>query len=460
MCFLSKILLAISRTIGDICNPNLYSFCHVGTKYLVEEYLREVEDLLDYCAQNSKETLNLPARFELFKNLRLTLGYTALLLSGGASVGSQHIGVVSCLYNLGLLPRIISGSSAGAMVAAMVCTKNDSQFGHYLDPENLELNLFGTIKEKKNAGFFDPVFRVLEDGFVFDSDYLRAALKKNLGDITFDEAYKKTKRVLNITVSSSSLHAAPRMLNYITAPSVVIWSAVAASCSLPKIFKAGKILAKNAKGELVNWDNSDIDFIDGSLQSDVPKRHLSQLFHVNYFIVSQVNPHIVAFLPKAPTGCFIDSFYRKVLALVSSELQYRLPSFFDWPFINVPAQYLLSILSQRYDGDVTIVPDIAISDWVTLLSNPDKQFIKRAILRGEKSTWPKLSIIRNQMSIEMKLDAILYECKCLLAKTDGYQSRETLSTIDGPTKPSSSHLSDLNQSLVAALTPKSLSLTG
>lgn len=32
---------------------------------------------------------------------------------------------------------------------------------------------------------------------------------------------------------------------------------------------------------------------DGSLEEDLPMRTLSELFNVNYFLVSQTNPHIV-----------------------------------------------------------------------------------------------------------------------------------------------------------------------
>ena len=32
---------------------------------------------------------------------------------------------------------------------------------------------------------------------------------------------------------------------------------------------------------------------DGSLEEDLPMRSLSEMFNVNYFLVSQTNPHIV-----------------------------------------------------------------------------------------------------------------------------------------------------------------------
>lgn len=38
-----------------------------------------------------------------------------------------HLGVVKTLFEHGLLPRIISGASAGALMAALVCVKTDEE---------------------------------------------------------------------------------------------------------------------------------------------------------------------------------------------------------------------------------------------------------------------------------------------------------------------------------------------
>jgi predicted acylesterase/phospholipase RssA len=37
-------------------------------------------------------------------------------------------------------------------------------------------------------------------------------------------------------------------------------------------------------------------WVDGSVRSDLPRQRLARLFNVNYFIASQVNPHIVPFM--------------------------------------------------------------------------------------------------------------------------------------------------------------------
>ena len=49
-------------------------------------------------------------------------------------------------------------------------------------------------------------------------------------------------------------------------------------------------------------------------------------------------------------------------------------------------------MSQRYYGDITIVPNISYTDFLKILSNPTSKSIQEAKLRGEKATWPSILI--------------------------------------------------------------------
>lgn len=62
-------------------------------------------------------------------------GRSALLLSGGGGLGIHHLGVLRALYEHELLPRIISGSSAGALVSSLLCTKTEPELGQMLRGE-------------------------------------------------------------------------------------------------------------------------------------------------------------------------------------------------------------------------------------------------------------------------------------------------------------------------------------
>lgn len=55
-------------------------------------------------------------------------------------------------------------------------------------------------------------------------------------------------------------------------------------------------MSKNSKGETIPYQPSGLKWSDGSIGADLPMVKLSELFNVNFFIVSQVNPHMVPYL--------------------------------------------------------------------------------------------------------------------------------------------------------------------
>ena len=116
-------------------------------------------------------------------------------------------------------------------------------------------------------------------------------MQHNLGNITFLEAYRKTGKVLNITVSSPTMYEMPTLLNYLTAPNVLIWSAVVTSCAVPTFFRPCTLFSKNSCGDISPWITSHEDemWIDGSVGNDIPQERLAEMFNITNFIVSQVS---------------------------------------------------------------------------------------------------------------------------------------------------------------------------
>lgn len=132
------------------------------------------------------------------------------------------------------------------------------------------------------------------------------------GDVTFQEAYDRTGFILNITVSVWGGHEKSRLLNYLTSPNVVIWSAVIASCAIPYIFDPVELVAKDHNGCFVQYQPTGLKYVDGSIGGDLPMARISELFNVNAFIVSQVNPHVVPFLSNIDGNSdWGDTFYYK-----------------------------------------------------------------------------------------------------------------------------------------------------
>jgi NTE family protein len=66
-------------------------------------------------------------KVRFFTDARQAYGRSALLLSGGGSLGLIHIGVVKRLYESSLLPRVISGSSIGALIAGLLGVHTDEE---------------------------------------------------------------------------------------------------------------------------------------------------------------------------------------------------------------------------------------------------------------------------------------------------------------------------------------------
>lgn len=52
-------------------------------------------------------------------------------------MGSYHYGHITGMLETGTLPHIISGTSAGAVIAAIVCTRTDEEIKRDLNPDVL-----------------------------------------------------------------------------------------------------------------------------------------------------------------------------------------------------------------------------------------------------------------------------------------------------------------------------------
>jgi predicted acylesterase/phospholipase RssA len=159
------------------------------------------------------------------KRARAAYGRTALCLSGGAMMGNYHFGHVKALHDEGILPHIMSGTSAGSVVAAFFCTRSDAEIERDFNPEFVSKKMLCFSR-----AWPDRFRSVWENGCMFDSEeWLNLIKWFTLGDMTFEEGYKKTGRILCITLSATTKKAPPILVNYITAPNVTIASAVVAS---------------------------------------------------------------------------------------------------------------------------------------------------------------------------------------------------------------------------------------
>ncbi|KAF4989953.1 hypothetical protein FGRMN_8795 [Fusarium graminum] len=437
---------ALSRDLGGMDNVDLYRHSYSGTKHLIERYVESTVKTIDAVVTQSRLDPNIENR-DLLEGIlfaRQSYGRSALLLSGGGTFGMSHIGVLKALFEAKLLPRIISGASAGSIVCAAMCTRTDEEI-----PLLIEEFPYGDLSVFEDPSGQDGVWsnlrRLLTEGSWSDIKHLTRVMRGLMGDMTFQEAYNRTRRILNICVSTASMYELPRILNYVTAPNVMIWSAVAASCSVPLVFNAAPLLVKDPiTGEHLPWNPTPQRWIDGSVDNDLPMTRLSEMFNVNHFIVSQVNPHVVPFLSKddhlspfrkpdvgQQTNAEGYDWLYTMTSLARDEALHRLHFLAEIGIMPNLATKFQSVLSQKYSGDINILPAMGLNDLPRLLSNPSPEFMMRACLMGERATWPKLSRVRDRCAIELALDRAVHRLRARVVFSESQRDLRRLNVTAG-----------------------------
>ncbi|EQK97575.1 Acyl transferase/acyl hydrolase/lysophospholipase [Ophiocordyceps sinensis CO18] len=434
---------SLSRDLAGMGNVDLYRNSYVGTKKLIERYVDSAIQTIDAVVAQSALDQGIDSR-DLLEGMlfsRQSFGRSALLLSGGGTFGMTHIGVLKALFEARLLPRIISGSSAGSIVCAVMCTRTDDEIPAVIDEfPHGDLAVFEAADS--NLGLLDHLRRLLTEGSWSNIDSLTRVMRGLTGDLTFQEAYNRTRRILNICVSPASMYEVPRLLNYVTAPNVLIWSAVAASCSVPLFFSSSPLLVKDpVTGDHHHWNPTPQRYIDGSVDNDLPMTRLSEMFNVNHFIVSQVNPHVVPFLSKDDYLCpdaepsrnrrrATELDWANTLAsLAKEEALHRLQFMADLGVFPNLMTKCRGVLSQKYSGDITILPEITMHDLPRLMRNPTADFMLRSSVLGERATWPKLSRIRDRCAIELALDGAVHRLRTRVVFSQSQRDLRGLSSL-------------------------------
>lgn len=166
-------------------------------------------------------------------------GKTALCLSGGGGLGYFHLGVARALLEQDLLPSIVSGSSAGSLMACILAVTPKKELPELLTPT--ASRLFSAADEPWRV----RLQRLWQSGMLFDPANLRRKLRALIGDMTFQEAFERTGIAYSVATTPVHDKAPPKILNYVSAPHVVIYSAVVASSAMPFLLGASPLLIKN-----------------------------------------------------------------------------------------------------------------------------------------------------------------------------------------------------------------------
>ncbi|KAI7946083.1 hypothetical protein MJO29_012471 [Puccinia striiformis f. sp. tritici] len=400
--------VCLRANFAGIESIRLYSQTHLGTKTLIENYVDEVEKSLVYIRETSRISPQEKAIF--FRRTAKSLGTTALCLSGGATFGFYHFGVLRALLDAGLMPTVITGTSAGALVASFLCTHTDEELDRFLVPELADMI---TACE-------DPISvwlpRLIRTGARFDTVlWAKKSSFFTRGSMTFKEAYERTGRILNVSVTPHDVHSPTTLLNYTTAPNCVIFSAILASAAVPLILNPVVLLEKSKNGKVRPWQFQG-KHTDGSLRVDVPLESLHLYYNTSFSIVSQVNPHVHLFFfqPRGAPGQPVThrkgkgwrgGFFLSALEqFVKLELVKNLRVIRDLELLPLlGGQTFTAVFLQRFEGTVTIWPRSRLWDWFNLLTDPDRKELARMIDVGKRVTWPKIRMIENRLRIERQV---------------------------------------------------------
>ncbi len=106
---------------------------------MIEDYIDEVVKQLHFICDADIPGMSIHDKLDFFRDVQIAFGRTALLLSGGGTFGLAHIGTIKALWEQKLLPRVMTGSSAGSIVAGIFCCKTDKEIQQMLDPRHINL---------------------------------------------------------------------------------------------------------------------------------------------------------------------------------------------------------------------------------------------------------------------------------------------------------------------------------
>lgn len=394
----------IHGNMGGMGKSVLYRQAKSGTKVLIEQYIQEIDEALRLLAELPDEVIPAQQKLDFFYRSNVCYGRSALMLSGGGVLGFLHVGVVTELLRHGLLPRVISGSSAGSIVAAALAA--------YTDEEMQQLDFIRLLESGGNDAAALIRRWLIGVGDRFTAENTEQLIAATIPDLTFAEAYAKTGRQISITVAPAEPHQRSRLLNAVSSPNVYLRSAAMASCAIPGVFPPVMLQAKNERGEPQPYLPAR-RWVDGSVADDLPAKRLSRLFSTNHYIVSMVNPVARAFLPREERtrplrraasslgigiGREVLNFYRGVAKKYGD----------NWPKFNMMLHGFHALLDQEYSGDINIVPKFRLQNPLKLISQPSTEELRVLVNEGRRATFSRLESVRRCTQISRTLEEILH----------------------------------------------------
>ena len=386
----------IHGNMGGMGRAGLYGHALSGTKLLIEDYIEEIVHTLEHLAGADTGDISPEEKLDFFRRASHCFGHTAFMMSGSGSLLNFHMGVARALFEADLLPTVMSGSSGGSIIGSIVCSHTDEELREIMEPE---VFIEQMPESSKRGGTADP-----------------ADMEENLkhylpDDMTFQKAFERTGRAMNVSIAPAETHQTSRLLNATTSPTVLMRSAVMASAAVPGIFPPVTLQALDGDGRLKSYLPSR-RWVDGSVSDDMPAKRLARLYGVNHYIVSQTNPHVLPFVTDGQRKQTSLGLLQNAGLRATREWFNAITMIIDRAdkkngAVTQATSMMRSIINQDYVGDINILPDYRLINPKNLLGFPGEKQVLKLIASGERCTWPKLEMIRLQTRISRTLREIL-----------------------------------------------------
>lgn len=396
----------IHGNMGGMGKSILYHRSKLGTKYLIEQYVDEIVESLQHIAQLNKKIISPEEKRDFFHRANLCCGRSALMLSGGGSLGHFHLGVLKALMEENLVPSVLSGASAGAFVSAIFGTRNKKDMLTYLNSEELY------AASEAEASWINRLFREGKSDR-YGIEQVEHSINELIPNLTFQEAYALSGYRINISVAPAEEHQTSRLLNAITSPNVYVRDAVKASCAIPGVYPAVTLNAKNVKGESQPYLPSR-KWVDGSISDDLPAKRLSRLYGVNHYIGSLINPIVMYANDDSIDRGIAGKIARKVSHKSVSGWARNMQSLTqkygkNWPRLKMFSSMANSIFSQHYEADIAVFPDFKNFNLSKITSPLTASELMDLVQQGERATWANMDMIRTSSKISRAIEDILIE---------------------------------------------------
>ncbi len=392
----------IHGNVGGMGRSQLYQVARFGTKQVIEDYIDEITDSLRLLATVQHDEISEEERLDFFRRANHCFGRTAMMMSGSGMLLYFHVGVVKALLEHDLLPNILSGSSGGSFVGSILATHSEKELQKLFDPNYL-VNQIELEKQRLSM-----LHRIRPQ--ILQVHEIQGIIERLVPDMTFQEAFAKTGIHMNVSIAPAETHQTSRLLNATTTPNVLIRQAIMASAAVPGVYPPVTLMARDKYGDKKEYLPSR-KWVDGAISDDLPAKRLARLYGVNHYIVSQTNPHIIPFvrdsgrrntrvdIVKIAATRTAREWLNASAEIMQKPLQKR-------PMLNQWTNTILAVVNQDYVGDINIIPPFRFFNPSRLLAHLTEEEIFNLIKTGERSTWPKLEVIRIQTGIGRTLQEL------------------------------------------------------